>query len=159
NGAAVIADPEASAAAPGRSGLARRAKVLAGDWGRFAMAAAWRRAGREVPLSIRRIYVRLVYTQAWRRYALAPYDGRVLIFEGENHIRDAQGRSLWEHLTAGAAETHAFDAAHLQFLRDPRIVEQWTERLAARLTAPDLYAGDRPAAAFSGTTTQPDAAV
>jgi hypothetical protein len=94
-----------------------------------------RSLGLPIPLGARRRYVPWVYDRALRRHTLTPYTGPMLIFHSSDAMRDASGRTLWEHLEGEAAETKRFDARHTEFVRDPAVVDEWTDRLAEYLSA------------------------
>jgi hypothetical protein len=103
------------------------------DLGSLCLGAAWRAAGFEMPMRLRRRYVAKVYDRALRRHVLRPCGGPVLIFHSADARRNADGLTLWHFVEGQDAEAVRFDAAHTEFVRNPAIIDDWARRLAQRL--------------------------
>jgi amino acid adenylation domain-containing protein len=103
----------------------------------IAIGAGFRLFGLDAPLKTRRRYVPWVYDRALRGHILHPYSGRMLIFHSSDAKRNAEGRTLWQCLEPESAETVCFDAAHVEFVRNPEVVDEWTRCLAEHLAALD----------------------
>ena len=94
------------------------------------LAVLYRRAGLAVPTSLRKDYVRSVYTEAWNRYEFKPYEGPVVIFHSSSTPGDKQ---LWEDVAKGELTVEWFEGKHHDFYRNQQLVEQWTSRLVQLL--------------------------
>lgn len=99
------------------------------------VGAVCRWLGFPVPLGARRHYVPWVYDRALRRHALKPYHGPLLIFHGADTTTDTAGHILWQRIGSGPVETECFDALHTEFVRNPAVIDAWTQRLAERFRA------------------------
>ena len=93
--------------------------------------AYYRVQGDQAPKHLRDRYVSGIYLSAWRRYALRPYDGQVVLF------RAAAGRHAptteWDRLAPGNLMCEWVEGDHHDFYRSSSLREQWIQRLVELL--------------------------
>lgn len=90
----------------------------------------FRSCGLKMPTRMRKYYVRTVYTDAVSRYKFKPYDGPVVLFLASKTPADKQ---LWEGVARGELTVEWFEGTHLDFSRNPELMNRWTSRLAELL--------------------------
>ena len=98
--------------------------------GAARLAAIYRKLGRPVPSQLRNHYVNTVYLEACKRYSFKPYDGPVVIFHASKHPGD---KRIWESVTTGDMMVEWFEGSHMDFLRNPELLNRWTLRLVELL--------------------------
>lgn len=122
--------------------LTRKSVIRPGATG---LTMLYRRFGLNVPQPMRNHYVGSVYTDAWSRYQFKHYDGPVVIFHANKTWRD---RQLWEGVTSGELTVEWFEGRHMDFIRNPELMNQWTSRLnqllmSCQMTATGQHGEDR----------------
>jgi hypothetical protein len=88
--------------------------------------------GRELPPSVRSLYILDIYDQALRKYEMRPYSGRVVLFKGEGQSDDYEGN--WEQYLVGEKQLYEVPGNHLD-LRQEAYIPSWAEKLKVCLEA------------------------
>jgi amino acid adenylation domain-containing protein len=88
--------------------------------------------GRELPPSVRSLYILDIYDQALRKYEMRPYSGRVVLLKGEGQSDDYEGN--WEQYLVGEKQLYEVPGNHLD-LRQEAYIPSWAEKLKVCLEA------------------------